>query len=248
MRPEEVAALLEYVGDETELLPDLVPLPPQDIGVKVENGRILLTFTTIYYNNGIGPLELIADPKTIGTRGDFDREVFQRIYRDNGTYRDKSAGLFEWHNEHLHYHFIDFIEYKLIGIDAKNVVITDELAEKTTFCVRDISRVELPGRDVDEEATYRICGRERQGVSVGWGDAYFNTYADQNLDITDLPSGRYKLSFLANPTNRFDELSLENNEASAVIMYDKEEMSVEIISHKPTELPIFEHIHVEQTF
>lgn len=243
----EVEKLLSYVQSKTELLPDLVPLPPQDLGLHFENGRTLLVFTTIYYNQGEGNLEFRADPSTIGTLGDFDREVFQRIYRENGTYRDRSAGTFHWHNEHLHYHFTDFIEYKLESLSDDSVVSeSGVLAEKSTFCIRDVSRVFIENQAASPEADYTICGRERQGVSVGWGDAYFSTYADQNLDITNLESGKYRLTFTANPIDRFDEVTKDNNVSSAIILYTKESGTIEVLSTDPEVLPHFEHIHIEQ--
>lgn len=238
--------LIRYIRNETELLPDLVPLPPQDVGIVDEGDRKLLVFSTIYYNQGKGNLELRADPSTIGTLGDFEREVYQRIYRENDTYRERSSGTFEWHQEHLHYHFADFIEYKLEALDGTSAVVSEGLAEKSTFCIRDISRVYIDGVTASTSAAYRICGRERQGVTVGWGDAYFSTYPDQNLDITDLPSGRYRLTFTANPEDRFDESDKSNNISSAVIEYDTDAGTVTVLETTPSELPEFEHIHIEQ--
>lgn len=245
---ERVSELLLYVRNETELLPDLVPLPPQDVDLRTENGRTLLVFTTVYYNQGNGNLELRADPTTIATLGDFDRNVSQRIYRDDGTYRERPSGSFHWHNEHLHYHFRDFVEYKLEALEGEVEIASGSLSEKSTFCIRDVSHINLPGRATSSPARYRICGRERQGVSVGWGDAYFNTYPDQNLDITDLPSGTYRLTFNVNPADRFDEITKNNNVASADIAYDKDDGTVEVLGTEPMELPEFEHIHIEQEF
>jgi hypothetical protein len=238
--------LLRYVRAETELLPDLVPLPPLDVDLRQENGRTLLVFTTIYYNQGKGNLELRADPDTIGVLGDVDRDVYQRIYRDNGTYRDRISGTFHWHQEHLHYHFQDFIEYTLTAAPGTSEVVDGGLGQKSTFCIRDVSRVYIEGVADDVSADYRICGRNLQGVSVGWGDAYFNTYVDQNLDISDLPSGEYDLTFIANPADRFDESDVSNNVSSARVRYSKEEGTAEVIGTTPQELPHFEHIHIEQ--
>jgi len=238
--------LVKYLKTETELLPDLVPLPPQDISVKKEGGETLLVFTTVYYNKGDGDLELRADPLTIGVLGDFDRDVHQRIYGSDGTYREQVAGTFEWHYEHFHYHFVDFIEYRLEGIDNDFALQSGELLQKSTFCIRDISRVYLDGELSSSSAKFQICGRERQGVSVGWGDAYFSTYPDQNLNITELPSGTYRLTFIANPADRFLEETKENNTSSAIILYDAEAGTVEVLETEPTDVPEFEHIHIEQ--
>ena len=244
--PEAEAELLSYVRSENELLPDLVPLPPLDLAIKEEAGRTLLIFTTVYYNQGRGDLELRADPNTIGVIGDFERDVYQRIYHENGTYRERVAGTFEWHQEHLHYHFRDFITYELSAREGTAPIESGALAQKSTFCIRDVSKVYLPEVPQENPAKFQICGRERQGVTVGWGDAYFNTYVDQNLNITELPSGEYVLTFVANPADRFDEITKENNVSSVRFRYNKENKSVEVIEMSPSELPHFEHIHIEQ--
>src|SRR5690606_35651816 len=101
------------VRGERELLPDLVPLPPRDLVLTETKNGVLLSFSTIYYNQGDGPLELRADPATTDIPGDVERNVFQRIYREDGTYRDRQAGTFLWHAPHLHYHFADFVVYDL---------------------------------------------------------------------------------------------------------------------------------------
>ena len=238
--------LLFYIKSETELLPDIVPLPPQDVAIVDDGVKRRLVFTTIYYNQGDGPLEFHADPDTIGTIGDFDREVFQRINRSDGTYRERSSGFFEWHHEHVHYHFVDFMEYRLEGVDNEYVLGSNGLLEKSTFCIRDVSKVFIDNDRSTTTAKFRVCGRERQGVSVGWGDAYFNTYVDQDIDITGLPSGTYKLSFLANTVDRFDELKKDNNTASAIILYDADVVSVEVVSTEPNIFTEFEHVYVEQ--
>ena len=155
----EVAALVRKEG---ELLPDLVPLPAQDVRVDKRGSDILLSFSTTYFNQGKGPLELIADPKTKGIRSDIVRDVLQRIYLIGGGYRDRVSGTFLWHQEHLHYHFDDFVIYDLEAVDVKNPPDLSGVRTKSTFCIRDISLVDknyaIENRAND--AKYKICGKE----------------------------------------------------------------------------------------
>lgn len=235
-----------YVRGEYELLPDLVPLPPQDLVIEETKNSILLSFSTIYYNRGMGPLELRADPATMDIPGDIERAVFQRVYRENGTYHDRESGVFLWHQPHLHYHFADFVIYDLEAVDAPGAPELSGAQQKSTFCIRDVSRVSLSLENTPPDAGYKICGRERQGISVGWGDTYFYTYPDQNLNISGLPSGIYRLTFIVNPEDRFDEETKTNNTASALIELDMDALTVRVIETMPADVPIVEHIYEEQ--
>jgi len=244
----ELANLREFVRGEVELLPDLVPFPAQDLVLEKSGENVFLRFSTIYYNQGRGPLEIIADPKTKGIRADLERNVFQRIYRTDGGSRDLVSGEFLWHQEHLHYHFADFVIYDLEAVNVSGPAPDlSGVRAKSTFCIRDISRIDLtlPNRT---EAQYKICGKERQGISVGWGDTYFFTYPDQLLNVVDLPSGTYRLTFHVNPENRFEESRTDNNTSSATIKLDVDKLKVEVIAEEPSEYPELEHVYEEQVF
>lgn len=241
--------IADFVEAETELRPDLVPLPAKD--VVIENGpggKTLLRFSTIYYNKGRGPLELRADPATVDLRQDVQRDVFQRIYKIDGTYRDKLSGNFLWHQEHLHYHFDDFVTYDLEAVSAKNVPDLSGVLVKSTFCVRDVSLVDIEVENRPKDANYKICGKRMQGISVGWADTYFFTYPDQSLDVTDLPSGTYRLSFLVNPAKFLDEVSLDNNKSSVLIELDMDKKTVKVLEENPKNSPSITHVYEEQVF
>ncbi|TSC74410.1 MAG: hypothetical protein G01um101448_137 [Parcubacteria group bacterium Gr01-1014_48] len=221
------AAAQDFVRDQIEKLPDLIPLPASELGMRKEGAQILLSFDTTYWNEGIGPLELIADPQTKGIEGDIDRNIYQRIYRIDGSYRDRLAGNFMWHDTHLHYHYAEFINYLIEPIAAQSK--QPKKQQKSTFCVRDITKVDVDMEQAPAEAKYAICGKQRQGVSVGWGDTYFHTYPDQNINVTHFEKGLYRLTFTVNPVNVFEELRSDNNVASVIIKIDPENLSVELI-------------------
>jgi len=208
----------------------------------------MLLFSTTYYNQGRGPVELRADPKTKGVRADIERDILQRIYRKDESYREKTVGHFMWHQEHQHYHFADFVTYDLEAVDAPNHPDLSGVRSKSTFCLRDVSRVEMELPYRAEEAAYRVCYKEIQGVSVGWGDTYFYDYPDQGLNISDLASGTYRLSFYVNPEQRLEEISLQNNTSSAILEINMEERAVRVLEQTPAFTPPIEHIHLEQPF
>lgn len=243
---EALVNIEEYIERQFDLLPDLVPLPASDLVVRREGGEIVLKFSTTYYNQGEGPLELRGDPETAGQRGEVERDVLQRIYRKDGTYRDVRSGTFLWHQSHLHYHFADFVYYDLKAADADvEIEAFDGIREKSTFCVRDVSRITIESEFKEEKADYLLCKKEVQGISVGWGDTYFFTYPDQLLTITDIPSGTYRLTFTVNPIERFEERSFLNNVASVVLEINKEALSVEVLEETPADYPEIEHIYTK---
>jgi hypothetical protein len=250
LKEEAVKNVQELIAKELELLPDLVPLPAKDVRVERRGSDVLLSFSTTYFNQGRGPLELIADPETKGIKADIERDVLQRIYKKDGGYRDNVAGRFLWHQEHLHYHFADFVLYDLEVVDVENPPDLSGVRAKSTFCIRDISLVDESYRIENrrEDAKYKICGKEIQGISVGWGDTYFYSYVDQNLNITDLPSGIYSLTFITNPERRFEESNYDNNRSSIVMDLDMANYMVKVLKEEPENLPDVEHVYVEQVF
>ncbi len=246
---EAQKAAAKLVQNEVELLPDLVPFPAKDLVLEKGESAVYLRFSTIYFNQGKGPLELRADPATRGIKSDIERNVLQRIYRKDGSWRERPAGTFLWHQPHLHYHFADFVVYDLETVDVKEEAPDlSGVRQKSTFCIRDISRVDMELAHRAQDAAYKICGKELQGISVGWGDTYFFSYPDQLLNVVDLPSGTYRLTFIVNPSGRFEELNTDNNRSMALISLDMENLKVKVLKEEPENMPKLEHVYPEQEF
>jgi len=236
----------EQLREDVELTPDLVLLPPEDVSIRKVGDLVFLGFSTTYYNVGEGPLELVADVRTAGIKDDIQRTVFQRIYKTDGTYRDTPSGTFLWHEAHLHYHFADFVTYSLEATDGTKPLTREIVQEKSTFCVRDVSKIRADNLPTGA-ASYLVCGKEIQGVSVGWGDTYFHTYPGQLFNITGVPSGTYVLKFVLNPQDRFEEISEENNTAWAVVKIDKQKLKVEVLELYPSDAPDVDHVYKEES-
>src|SRR3989344_3805262 len=99
-----------------ELQPNLTPYPAADIRIVTNpDSSKHLRFSTISWNKGSGPLEIRA-----GAVDNLNgkQEVVQRIYSDDGSYRDVLAGSFEWHPTHGHVHFNDYALYTLQPVGA----------------------------------------------------------------------------------------------------------------------------------
>jgi hypothetical protein len=222
----------KLIDEEMDLVPDIVALPPSDITLKKEGEKTYLLFSTQYWNKGRGPVELVADPKTKNIKEDIERKVFQRIYRLDGDYRERLAGTFLWHQAHLHYHFIDFAEYTLSGVDEKTGDFKELVKSKSTFCIRDSEPIDLSHPGAGKTPSYTVCGKERQGISPGWSDAYYYTYVDQRLDVTNAPKGQYLLTIMTNPEDRLEEITKDNNKGEALIFLNVADNLVEVIEER----------------
>lgn len=246
---DKESAAIFYAQEDKELLPDLVPLPARDLEIKkTDDGRTFLLFSTTYFNQGSGALELRGDGEGDEKKNGVERKVLQRIYRSDGGYRDMEVGTFSWHEEHTHYHFSTFIEYDLEPVDAPNHVDLSGSRVKGTFCVRDVSRVDLELANRALEAAYKVCDDDLQGVSVGWGDTYYYTYPNQSIDISSLRTGTYRMKFFVNPHSRLQELSYDNNTSGAFFSLDMEKGTVKVMDETPKDLPNVEHVHLKIPF
>jgi hypothetical protein len=189
-----------------ELLPNLVPRPAQEISIAQDqtNGHILLRFAAVNTNIGLGRLELRAGSVTSS-----GQQVFQRIYRSDGSFHDELAGTMTYHPEHNHFHFNNFAVYTLTAVG--NSTGSGVTSEKTSFCVEDTNPIDLNLPGAPQQAVFTTCNPDVQGLSVGWGDRYGPTLAGQSFDITGDPEGDYDLTIESDPSNQLIETSGSDN-------------------------------------
>jgi hypothetical protein len=195
-------------------LPDLVVAPPRQILIGTEfNGRKWLHFTTSLANVGSGPMEIDAARSAGKPWG-----LWQRIFRTNGTsYRMQLPPhvrlVYQGSPGHGHWHIHGAARYELwrLGKIAK-------IRTKRGFCLYDSSEYppRLPGTPKRAAYPREGCGirsslRLRTGVSVGWKDDYFWRITGQQMDVTNLPNGRYRLINRVDPRNWFRETNEKNN-------------------------------------
>ncbi|MBX3219966.1 MAG: hypothetical protein KF795_05560 [Labilithrix sp.] len=138
----------------------------------------------------------------------FDVQVPNRGVADLVLGNPDAGGPFEYATCHKHYHFTGFAHYRLVADDSDKVVL---LGRKQAFCARDSARVD---RAAPFNARYD-CGL--QGIQVGWSDIYDPSLPCQFLDVTDVPSGTYRLEVEVNPDRTMTELRYDNNLASVRI-------------------------------
>lgn len=206
-----VLASLEYAGALVEQQPNITPFPAQDIRIEERSdGTTHLRFSTLGWNNGVGPLEIRAGAiDTVNGK----QEVIQRIYSDDGTYREVKAGSFVYHASHGHIHFDDYALYTLQPVVANGAA--DRISSKTTFCIMDTTRVNTRIPGAPKRAVYKSCTGTVQGMSVGWGDRYGYLLEGQSIDITALSNGDYNLIIKIDPKSHIVE-SNDNDNTSTV--------------------------------
>jgi hypothetical protein len=194
----------------TDRLPDLRMLHPK--GLEVQNkpdGRKLLVFASIIVNVGEGKFELGNDATTLPN-------IEQRIFDDAGgsRYVPTSATMVYGRDGHNHWHVTDLMDFELERLDNGSKVGT---WRKLGFCFFDNYRFG------SSEPAYYLqssgsCGPRTDsatatsmGLSPGWGDKYGKRLPDQNIDITGLTPGRYRLIGTADKDGLFVESDNANN-------------------------------------
>ena len=203
-----------------ELRPNLQPLPAWNISL---SGG-LLSFNTTSWNNGNGPLELIAGQIDFRAK---KQKVYQRIYYSDGTFYDHLAGDFIWHKLHNHFHFEQYALYTLQPVDAPGA--SQRTSQKTTFCVMDTTAIDTNLTGAPSSAVYATCGNVKQGMSVGWADTYGSWLAGQSIDVSGLPNGRYNLIIEVDPQTHLLEVTDSDNVSCVVLDLSISTSSVSVV-------------------
>ncbi|MBF6022605.1 lysyl oxidase family protein [Lysobacter niastensis] len=209
---------------QTAKLPNLIPRPAFGATLSTDaGGRSELRFSTTSWNSGTGPLELAAGSVDTGSG---KQQVYQVIYQTSGPPVLKFAGAFEYHPAHDHMHFNDYALYTLQPVNATGG--SQRTGAKTTFCVMDTTAVNLGLPGAPASAFYNTCGRDLQGMSVGWGDTYGAHLAGQEIDFTGNADGIYKLKIEIDPKKVISE-SNENDNVSCLLLNIKKPSTVTVL-------------------
>jgi hypothetical protein len=109
--------------------------------------------------------------------------------------------LFVYASCHNHYHFNDYMDYKL-----RNTTGTVVAGLKQGFCLLDVLRW-----DPTSTGTFSKYHCSNQGIQAGWADVYDSDLPCQYVDVTDIPAGEYVLELHVNPLQLIPEASFSNN-------------------------------------
>jgi hypothetical protein len=206
-------AIANDASAATDKLPNLTPMKASGITIATAaDGSKQLRFNTTSWNNGAGPLEIRGGAVDTSTS---KQQVLQRIYATDGTYRDVTAGFFEYHPTHNHMHFDNYAVYTLQPVNAPGA--SARTGTKTTFCILDTDRVNVKLPGASKKAVYKTCGSSVQGMSVGWGDTYGSYLDGQSIDISGIPDGDYNLNIEVDPKAQIVESNESDNTSSVGI-------------------------------
>jgi hypothetical protein len=112
-----------------------------------------------------------------------------------------SNPLFVWAPCHAHYHFQNYMSYRLRNSSG----LIAAIGLKVGFCVLDVFRW---NPNSTSSALY-TCSN--QGIQQGWGDLYDSSLDGQWIDITGLPAGNYTIELECNPQGIIQESNYGNN-------------------------------------
>lgn len=211
---------------QTDLRPNLIPLPAFGPALITDSGgRSTLRFSTTSWNNGAGPLELAAGEVETGSG---KLRVYQVVYQTTGSPILYFAGAFEYHPEHDHMHFNDYALYTLQPVNAPGG--SERTGAKTTFCIMDTTAINLRLPGAPGQPFYSQCGRDLQGMSIGWGDTYGAYLAGQEIDFTNNADGIYALKIEVDPKKLLNETN-ENDNVSCVLLSIKKPSTVTVLDN-----------------
>ena len=220
-------------GAVSDRLPDLGMAHPKDLKIeKTLNGRKLLRFSSIVVNVGAGPFEVHGERDA----GASTMTTHQRIFNSAGGYRDVSTAAIMYFggDGHNHWHVQDLEDFELKPVNGEAPLRT---GAKHGFCFFDNYRYGSTNPAYYTTSS-GACGRSSSdtqvimGLSVGWGDIYNWNLPDQYIDITGLPSGRYRLTATADADDWFVESDNSNNFSWVDIQLKSN--SVRIVAYGPS--------------
>ena len=207
------------------LLPDLVSLRRTPIGLAkdiadeypgpdrwtidtaTKPAHRLLRVATISANIGSGPLVLGSSSRT-GESG----AAVQRIFDERLGYIDVPSGKFVLSASHGHTHLDSYQALRLVRSGS-----TVAQTGKISFCITDVfpreSNLDVL-RPVAIPLSLFDCSPRVQGINVEMADYYGPALAEQYLDVTGVPPGRYELQIVTDPEGRITESNETNNSVS----------------------------------
>jgi hypothetical protein len=218
------------------LLPDIQTLPLEDIHLVYDrlSDSTFVRLTNIVYNAGPGPLVLEGGTSQFQS----DVQVAQRLLLDDESFEYLPAGSFEFDRQHNHWHLQSFARYEVLTVRANGelgVVIGSN--DKVGYCLRDgfyAGPTPEAGESIPR-AQYGACYSNLQGLSPGFADPYYSSYAGQWVEISGVEDGIYALRSSADPENAILEVDETNNQT--VVFFELANSEIKLLANLETPTP-----------
>lgn len=233
---------------ERALLPNLVSFPARNVAFATgaylfdpglslggcypeemaeQGARRCLRFDQIIGNEGEGPLELRFQMEGFAT----NQPLLQRIYRSDGSFRERVADTYEFHATHAHFHYKNFGQPRLWLSNAQGERIAPHpvaVGDKVGFCPIDIENFAFGEKgDAARVYTFERCNNPTEsdatgtymvtGISPGWADVYNWFLADQYIEVSGVADGYYLLESIADPAATVVESHESDNSVEVLI-------------------------------
>lgn len=142
--------------------------------------------------------------------------LYQVIYRSNGTHWSRRAGMFMFHDIHLHYHVMGIADFEIYHVLTHHKLVKAGTVLKEGFCLGNVKIFNWDSFAQDEidpnsqdncepspqpDGTWRFY----QGITPGWEDVYVWQTSGQYVDFANDPDGDYLLRMVVNPYNHLLE-------------------------------------------
>lgn len=221
------------------LLPDLMTVVPQQIGLQNAQQREIIRFSNAIANLGEGLWWL--EPEFPENDDISQMQSAYQVFASTAIVTDTippadspevlgrcKKGEFAFHPSHNHWHINHVAEFKVCTesdfIDNKDdghpdqctaVPVTTETGTaasvKVTFCLIDWVKIGEKTSTSDPTRNFWECATSFQGITPGWADQYHHSTPDQQIDITGIAPGTYFIVTTANYDKLFEESDNTNN-------------------------------------
>ncbi len=199
-----------------------------------------LRFSAGLENAGAGPLLLSFDTR------DPSREMIQEIARTDRKPLRESAGKFEYHPTHNHFHYRNIWKFELLEVldDSTGEMEPAGGGGKSGFCPADqlladrgtfeqegvSSHLSDCGMDYDvnplaKDAT-PLKGPAAMALSAGWGDVYAWYRPGNYVEFSDNDDGLYVIQVIVDPDRNVLETDETDNVAYALVEVQGTEITV----------------------
>ncbi|MGE0787490.1 MAG: lysyl oxidase family protein [Sandaracinaceae bacterium] len=227
LRPNLEFRSSRTVTFDTPSFPLFEPDPPPgatcfDSEHDEDGANVCLRFDQVIANTGQAAAQL-RFPLPTGAPLPETGPVLQRVFRSDGSFFERAAGTYEFHEIHAHYHYSSFAQSNLWRATPSGRRIGRHpvrTGRKVSFCMVDVE-IDAFGFKGDGPRTYNapdcLFPTESdgtydyivQGITNGWADIYEWYLPDQYIEVSGVADGYYVLENCADPDGEI----LESNES-----------------------------------
>jgi len=229
------------------LLPDLMSVVPQHLGLQNAQQEEIIGFSNSIANLGKGLWWLEPEFPEISDINQV-QSAYQ-VFASTTTITDDAPpanspevlgrckkGEFAYHPSHNHWHInhvaefkvcepSDFLAKKAAGKpdQCQAVPVKSGVAAsvKVTFCLIDWVKLGENTSTSDPSRNFWDCATSFQGITPGWVDQYHHSTPDQQIYITGIAPGEYYIVTTANYDKLFEEMEKNNNTSWLKIRVDR---------------------------